>query len=133
MKKLLVKNLFIACLFTLPLLANAKTLQFDATSNTFKFNAYNVANINVATAQAGYKNLAQLGSFSIVDDGANLLSVAYLADENSDNNKFKSDANQNHSMTEIMHSTDVVSVPSALPLLATAIGLFCFGANRRRV
>ena len=133
MKKLLVKNLFIACLFTLPLLADAKTLQFDAASNTFKFNTYNALNINVPTAQTGYKNLGQFGSFSIVGDGASLLSVAYLADESSDNNKSKRNVNQNNSMTEIKHSTDVVSVPSALPLLATAIGLFCFGANRRRV
>ena len=129
-----MKKVLIACLVILPLVANAKTLQFNnAANNDFKFNGYNAVNVNVPTAQTGYRNLGQFGSFSIIGDRAGLFSIAYLADESNDNNKFKNDANQNNSVTETKHTTSVVSVPSALPLLATAIGLFCFGANRRRV
>ena len=133
MKKLLVKNSLIACLFTLPLLADAITLQSNVASNTFKFIGQNTVNANVATVLVGRKNLGQFGSFSIISDNGDLLSIAYLADESTDNNKFKSDAKQTDSAAEIKHNSDVVSVPSALPLLAVAIGIFCFGANRRRV
>lgn len=134
-----MKKVLIACLFILPLVANAYTLQFNnAVSHNFKSNGYSAINASVATAQVGYRNLGQFGSFSIVGDSGGLFSVAYLADESSGNNKytsseFKSDANQGNHETEIKYTKNVVSVPSALPLLATAIGLFCFGANRRRV
>ena len=132
-----MKKVLITCLFILPLVANANTLQFN-NAVSHKFNGYNAINANVPTAQAGHRNLGQFGSFSIVGDSGGLFSVAYLANESSDNSKytsseFKSDANQDNHVAGVKHTKNVVSVPSALPLLATAVGLFCFGANRRRV
>ena len=125
-----MKKVLIACLLILPLVANANTLQVNAASN--KLNVYNSAKLDGTIAQVDYKNLGRLGSFSIINkDG--VFSVAYLAEETSNSNKYKSDGNQDGRVTEIKHTTNAVSMPAALPLLATAIGLFCFGANRRRV
>ena len=125
-----MKKVLIACLLILPLVANANTLQVNAASN--KLNVYNSAKLDGTIAQIDYKNLGRFGSFSIINNDG-VFSVAYLAEETSNSNKYKSDGNQDGRITEIKHTTNAVSMPAALPLLATSIGLFCFGANRRRV
>ena len=129
----MVKNLLTACLFTLPLLASANTLQLTVPSNSLKLSNHNAVYANNLLVHTGYKNSGRYDSSLINDDKASLVSVAYLAEESSANNKPKTEVNQNNSVAELKHTTHAVSVPSALPLLATAVGLFCFGANRRRV
>lgn len=49
------------------------------------------------------------------------------------NDKFKSDADYDDYVIGIKYTPNAVPVPAALPLMATAIGLFGFAANRRRV
>lgn len=221
-----MKKLLLTYLFTLPLLANANILQFNAVSNNFIFGGYNSTDSNGPVAQTGNRNVGQFGSFSILGNGGGIFSATYLGNESGYNNKyfqnlnlgnqvmgedslgstisanitgpglidfgfyssgisnstfkngdlasgvlgfavlkefvnnqqlvanagynnittlgtfdfllgfndkFNGDADYDDYAVGIKYTPNAVPVPSALPLLATAICLFGFGANRRRV
>ena len=67
---------------------------------------------------AGYNNSTTLGMFDFL--------IGF-------NDNFSGDADYDDYVVGIKYTPNAVPVPAALPLLATAIGLFGFAANRRRV
>jgi hypothetical protein len=75
-------------------------------------------NSSTSAASAGYNNLTSLGMFDFL--------IGF-------NDKYTGDADYDDYVVGIKYTPNAVPVPAALPLLATAIGLFGFGANRRRV
>lgn len=105
--------LLIGLLLALPVLANADTPQFDQGSNTL-FSANRVASSKLQTLESG-----------VIELGA----IDYLKDFPS---KFSNNQNQHNDKADTNASNEV-PVPAAIPLLITAIALFGFGANRRRV
>ncbi len=73
---------------------------------------------NQSVAGAGYNNNTSLGLFDFL--------IGF-------NDKYSGDADYDDYVVGINYTPNAVPTPSALPLLATAIGLFGFAANRRRV
>lgn len=73
---------------------------------------------NQSVANAGYNNSTTLGLFDFL--------IGF-------NDKYTGDADYDDYAVGIKYTPNAVPTPSALPLLATAIGLFGFAANRRRV
>jgi hypothetical protein len=71
-----------------------------------------------SVSSAGYNNTTSLGTFDFI--------LGF-------NDKYIGDADYDDYQVGIKYTPNAVPLPSALPLLATAIGLFGFGANRRRV
>ena len=69
-------------------------------------------------SSAGYNNHTTLGDFDFL--------IGF-------NDKAKVDADYDDAVIGIKFTPNAVPLPAALPLMATAIGLFGFGANRRRV
>lgn len=71
-----------------------------------------------SVANAGYNNNTTFGLFDFL--------IGF-------NDKYKGDSDYDDYVIGISYTPNAVPSPSALPLLATAIGLFGFAANRRRV
>ncbi len=138
-------KLMFACLIAVPALAHATPLQFGATGNSYKLSYVDSAYAGSTIIYSDYKNLARFNTDLV--SKSNFMSVNNLPNENKFGNKFTQnqftqnpDAARQPSgkagstiVTAIIHSSNLVETPSAIPLLATAIGLFGFAANRRRV
>jgi hypothetical protein len=73
---------------------------------------------NQSVANAGFNNNTSLGLFDFL--------IGF-------NDKYTGDADYDDYVVGIKYTPSAVPTPAALPLLATAIGLFGFAANRRRV
>lgn len=73
---------------------------------------------NQSVANAGYNNNTSFGLFDFL--------IGF-------NDKFTGDADYDDYVIGIKYTPSAVPSPAALPLLATAIGLFGFAASRRRV
>lgn len=73
---------------------------------------------NQSVANAGFNNNTTLGLFDFL--------IGF-------NDKYAGDADYDDYTVGIKYTPNAVPTPAALPLLATAIGLFGFAANRRRV
>jgi hypothetical protein len=210
-----MKKILLALLLTTPLLANASSLVFNATSSDFA-----IAGYNLTPNTTGDRNVGQFGYFTLEGEGGGTFSATFLGQESAYNNLYgqegvksglqimdesalgstvssndifkfgfgtqtdagregvflngysstgllgfallkkfntttgeldnhttlgdfdfligfndysKSDADYDDYVVGLKYKPNAVPVPAALPLMASAIGLFGFGARRKRV
>jgi hypothetical protein len=134
-----MKKLLLLCFLTAPILANANMLQFGAPTTNSANTTYNIhladvsknayAIIDVASTKRADLYLTKSGFYSVKNvsnlDNAVESTQAVIFTEL----KNQTDASNQASTA----NKEATIVPASLPLLATAIILFIFGSNRRRV
>jgi hypothetical protein len=134
-----MKKLLSVCLFAMPVFANANMLQFDAPATNSVNTTYNIdlasgsknaaAIINVASTKMADLDLTKSG-FYRVKNVSNLDNTV----ESTQTAVFSERKNQTDAAGKASAAIEEATIaPASLPLLATAIILFIFGSNRRRV
>jgi hypothetical protein len=134
-----MKKLLSVCLFAMPVFANANVLQFGAPTTNSVNTTYNIdlasgsknayAIIDVANTKLAELDLTKSGLYSVknvsnLDNAVESTQTVIFSER-----KIQTDVANKVSAA----SKEATIVPASLPLLATAIILFIFGSNRRRV
>lgn len=125
-----MKSLLLVSLLAAPLLVSANTSLFNTTSNAnLAYNsmladasATNFANSSFASANENLIKTELYDANIVARTASNTVAEADIASLSSVKKYFSNIQNAN-----------VIAEPASLPLLLTAIVLFIFGSNRRRV